>query len=129
MRQTVGRNLGYTITTDQHGSQDIPEPVGLVGVESVISDVIVFDAGSERETHAPHGGSFGGLDSELRASSNTIKVAELDNFPQTESKKVKKSDARGKSFPFLTFFFSFSRRMRSRARVWSRNPGIRVCRV
>lgn len=99
MRQTVGRNLGYTISTDQHGSQDIPESIGLVGVESVISDVIVFDAGSERETHAPHGGSFGGLDSELRTSSNTIQVTELDDFPQTESMKSKRAMREANLFP------------------------------
>lgn len=100
MRQTVGRNLGYTITTDQHGSQDIPESIGWVGVESVSSDVIVFDAGSERETHAPHSGSFGGLDSELRTSSNTIKVTELDDFPQIESKKSKRVMREANLFPF-----------------------------
>lgn len=85
MRQTVGRNLGHIITPDQHGSQDIPESIGLVGVESVISDVIVFDARSEGETHSPHGGSFKGLDTELSTSSNTIKVTELDDFLQMES--------------------------------------------
>jgi hypothetical protein len=80
MRQTVGRNLGYAITTDQHGSQDIPESMGL-SVESVISDVIVCDAGSERGTHAPHGGSFGESDLGPVQKKNVCQGRRIGRFP------------------------------------------------
>lgn len=100
MRQTVGRNLGYTITTDQHGSQDIPEPIRL-GVESVSSDVIVFDVGSERETHAPHAGSFGG--SVRQRTEDQFKYCQnrrIGRCPEQSLEKSKRMMREANPFPF-----------------------------
>lgn len=104
MRQTVGRDMGDTITTDQHGSQDIPEPMGLVGVGSVISDVIVFAVRPGTwDTCPSRWVSWRILDSELKTSSKAVKcgqIRRIGRFPPKQSLRSQRPTQEANLFPF-----------------------------